>query len=138
MSILDILFGTLGIITILIVFVAYKRRDLIITMIRAKQASKIAMKELEEGVYKEAYLEALEEELPKAMKQKAVRDIQKKYNKTPMMDKLAKMATEAQKQATLRQKDPNYKSGFESVMDDMNVFNTKPKNKKKSKNMWDF
>ena len=138
MSILDILFGTLGIITILIVFVAYKRRDLIITMIRAKQASRIAMKELEEGVYKEAYLEALEEELPKAMKQKAVRDIQKKYNKTPMMDKFAKMAESAQKEATKRSKDPNYKSGFETIMDDMNVFNTKPKNKKKSKDMWDF
>lgn len=138
MSILDILFGTLGIITILIGFVAYKRRDLIITMIRAKQASRIAMKELEEGVYKEAYLEALEEELPKAMKQKAVRDIQKKYNKTPMMDKFAKMAESAQKEATKRSKDPNYKSGFETIMDDMNVFNTKPKNKKKSKDMWDF
>ena len=138
MSILDILFGTLGIITILIGFVAYKRRDLIITMIRAKQASRIAMKELEEGVYKEAYLEALEEELPKAMKQKAVRDIQKKYNKTPMMDKFAKMAESAQKEATKRSKDPNYKSGVETIMDDMNVFNTKPKNKKKSKDMWDF
>ena len=138
MSILAILFGTLGIITILIGFVAYKRRDLIITMIRAKQASRIAMKELEEGVYKEAYLEALEEELPKAMKQKAVRDIQKKYNKTPMMDKFAKMAESAQKEATKRSKDPNYKSGFETIMDDMNVFNTKPKNKKKSKDMWDF
>ena len=138
MSILDILFGTLGIITILIGFVAYKRRDLIITMIRAKQASRIAMKELEEGVYKEAYLESLEEELPKAMKQKAVRDIQKKYNKTPMMDKFAKMAESAQKEATKRSKDPNYKSGFETIMDDMNVFNTKPKNKKKSKDMWDF
>ena len=138
MSILDILFGTLGIITILIGFVAYKRRDLIITMIRAKQASRIAMKELEEGVYKEAYLEALEEELPKAMKQKAVRDIQKKYNKTPMMDKFAKMAESAQKEATKRSKDPNYKSGFETIMDDMNVFNTKPKNKEKSKDMWDF
>ena len=138
MSILDILFGTLGIITILIGFVAYKRRDLIITMIRAKQASRIAMKELEEGVYKEAYLEALEEELPKAMKQKAVRDIQKKYNKTPMMDKFAKMAESAQKEATKRSKDPNYKSGFETIMDDMNVCNNKPKNKKKSKDMWDF
>ena len=140
MSILDILFGTLGIITILIGFVAYKRRDLIITMIRAKQASRIAMKELEDGLYKEAYIEALQEELPKTMKEKAIRDIQKKYNKTPLTQKFAKMAEEAQKQATLRQKDPNLKSGFESIMDDMSVFGNqrKTKSKKKSKDMWDF
>ena len=137
MSILDILFGILGLITALIGIVAYKRRDLIIELLRTRQAAKMAMKELEDGLYKEAYVQALEEELPKAMKEKAVRDIQKKYNKTPMTEKFAKMATEAQKQATLRQKDPNYKSGFESVMDDMNVFNTKSK-KKKSKDMWDF
>jgi len=138
MSILNILFLILGTIIALIAIVAYKRRDLIIELLRARQATKMAMKELEDGLYKEAYVQALEEELPKAMKEKAVRDIQKKYNRTPMTEKFAKMATEAQKQASKRQKDPNYKSGFESVMDDMNVFNTKSKSKKKSKDMWDF
>ena len=138
MNIISILFIVLGIITVFIGFVAYKRRDLIVTMIRTKQASRVAMKELEDGLYKEAYLQALQEELPKTMKKKAVRDIQKKYNKTPFTEKLGKMATEAQKQATVRQRDPNHKTGFESVMDDMNVFNTKSKSKKKSKDMWDF
>ena len=140
MNIISILFIVLGIITALIGFVAYKRRDLIIEMIRVKQASKAAYKDLEKQVYDAVYVETLKEELPKVMKDKAVRDIEKKYNKTPIMDKLAKMATEAQKQATMRQQDPNHKSGFESVMDDMNVFNTprKTKGKKKSKDMWDF
>ena len=65
----------------------------------------MALKEFEDKLYKEAYLQALQEELPKAMKEKALRDIQKKYNKTPLTEKFAKMAEEAQKQATINQKD---------------------------------
>ena len=140
MSILNILLIVFGVIAVLIGFVAYKRRHLIIEMIRVKQAGKAAYKDLEKQVYDAVYIETLKEELPKVMQKKAKRDIERKYNKTPIMDKLAKMATEAQKQATIRQRDPNHKTGFESVMDDMNVFNTsrKTKGKKKSKNMWDF
>jgi len=144
MSILDILLLVIGLITVLIAIVGYKRRALIIEMIRDKQASRIALKELEDGLYKEAYLQALQEEVPKAMKEKATRNIQKKYNKTPLMDKLAKMAESAQKEASKRQRDPNHKTGFESIMDDMSVFgnqtfNTRSKkNKKKPKTMWDF
>ena len=140
MSILNILLIVLGVIAVLIGFVAYKRRHLIIEMIRVKQVGKAAYKDLEKQVYDAVYIETLKEELPKVMQKKAKRDIERKYNKTPIMDKLAKMATEAQKQATVRQRDPNHKTGFESVMDDMNVFNTsrKTKGKKKSKNMWDF
>lgn len=140
MSILDILLGTLGIFVALIGIVIYKKRTLIMETIKLREQSRIAMKELEDGLYKEAYIEALQEELPKTMKEKAIRDIQKKYNKTPLTQKFAKMAEEAQKQATLRQKDPNHKSGFESIMDDMSVFGNqrKTKSKKKSKDMWDF
>tara|TARA_R110002020_G_C15834087_1_gene734507 strand:- start:47 stop:460 length:414 start_codon:yes stop_codon:yes gene_type:complete len=137
MNIINIFFIILGIITVLIGFVAYKRRYLIMEMIRAKQATKMAIKNLEREAYLKGYEKELRTQLPKAMRAKAARDIERKYNKTPIMDKLAKMATEAQKEATKRSKNPNYKSGFESVMDDMNVFNTKSK-KKKSKDMWDF
>ena len=144
MSILNILLLVIGLITVLIAIVGYKRRTLIIEMIRDKQSHRIALKELEDGLYKEAYLQALEEEVPKAMKAKAIRNIQKKYNKTPLMEKFAKMAESAQKEAFKRQRDPNHKTGFESIMDDMSVFNNKPsntrskKNKKNSKTMWDF
>jgi hypothetical protein len=60
------------------------------------------------------------------------------------MEKFAKMAESAQKEASKRQRDPNHKTGFESIMDDMSVFNNKPsntrskKNKKNPKTMWDF
>tara|TARA_R110002020_G_scaffold112074_1_gene258259 strand:- start:71 stop:472 length:402 start_codon:yes stop_codon:yes gene_type:complete len=133
MSILDILLVILGIFIMLIGFVIYKKRTQIIESWRLKTLSQIALKDFEDGLYKEAYLQALQEEVPKAMKEKAVRDIQKKYNKTPLTEKFAKMATEAQKQASMKQKDPNYKSGFESIMDDVSVFSNqqrKGKNKK--------
>ena len=141
---MNVLLLALGIIAVLIAIVGYKRRTLIIEMIRDKQSHRIALKELEDGLYKEAYLQALQEELPKAMKEKAVRDIQNKYNKTPLMEKFSKMAESAQKEASKRQRDPNHKTGFESIMDDMSVFNNKPsntrskKNKKNPKTMWDF
>ena len=133
MSILDILLVILGIFIMLIGFVIYKKRTQIIESWRLKTLSQIALKDFEDGLYKEAYLQALQEEVPKAMKEKAVRDIQKKYNKTPLTEKFAKMATEAQKQASMKQKNPNYKSGFESIMDDVSVFSNqqrKGKNKK--------
>ena len=133
MSILDILLVILGIFIMLIGFVIYKKRTQIIESWRLKTLSQIALKDFEDGLYKEAYLQALQEEVPKAMKEKTVRDIQKKYNKTPLTEKFAKMATEAQKQASMKQKDPNYKSGFESIMDDVSVFSNqqrKGKNKK--------
>ena len=144
MSILNILLLVIGLIAVLIAIVGYKRRTLIIEAIKLRQQSKIALKELEDGLYKEAYLQALQEELPKAMKDKAVRDIQKKYNKTPLADKFSKMAEAAQKESVKRQRDPNHKSGFESIMDDMSVFgnqtsNTRSKrNKKKPKTAWDL
>ena len=136
MNIISILFIVLGIITVLIGFVAYKRRSLIIEMIRVKQASKMAMNDLERKVYLQEYEEALKEELPKAMRKKAQKDLQRKYNKTPLTEKLGKWAEGAQKE--VQRQDRNHKSGFESIMDDMNVFNTKSKNKKKSKDMWEF
>ena len=105
MSILDILLGTLGIFVALIGIVIYKKRTLIMETIKLREQSRIAMKQLEDGLYKEAYIEALQEELPKTMKEKAIRDVQKKYNKTPLTEKFAKLAEEAQKQATINQKD---------------------------------
>ena len=123
MNILNVLLLALGIIAVLITIVGYKRRTLIIEAIKLRQQSKIALKELEDGLYKEAYLQALQEELPKAMKEKAVRDIQNKYNKTPLMEKFSKMAESAQKEASKRQRDPNHKTGFESIMDEINIFN---------------
>ena len=94
---MNILLLALGIIAVLIAIVGYKRRTLIIEAIKLRQQSKIALKELEDGLYKEAYLQALQEELPKAMKEKAVRDIQNKYNKTPLMEKFSKMAESAER-----------------------------------------
>ena len=144
MSILNILLLVIGLIAVLIAIVGYKRRTLIIEAIKLRQQSKIALKELEDGLYKEAYLQALEEEVPKAMKAKATRNIQKKYNKTPLMEKFSKMAESAQKEASKRQLNPNHKTGFESIMDDMSVFgnqtsNTRSKKgKKKPKSMWDL
>ena len=43
--------------------------------------AKRALRELEQNMYMSAYEEALKEELPKAMKEKAVRNVQKKYKK---------------------------------------------------------
>jgi len=80
MSILNILLLVIGLITVLICIVAYKRRTLIIEAIKLRQQSNIALKEFEDGLYKEAYLQALHEELPKVMWEKAVCDIQTKYN----------------------------------------------------------
>ena len=105
LSILDILLAILGIFVALIGIVAYKKRAQITDAVILRQQSKMALKEFEDKLYKEAYLQALQEELPKAMKEKALRDIQKKYNKTPLTEKFAKMAEEAQKQATINQKD---------------------------------
>jgi len=136
MNIISILFIVLGIITALIGFVAYKRRDLIIEMIRVRQASKMAIKDLERKVYLQEYEEALKQELPKAMRKKAQKDLQRKYDKTPLTEKLGKWAEATQKE--VQRQDRNHKSGFESIMDDMNVFNTKTKGKKKSKDMWDL
>ena len=79
--------------------------------------AKLALKELEQNMYTSAYEEALKEELPKAMKEKAVRDVQKKYTRTPLVDKLAKMAANV---SVL----PRQNSGeYISIIDDLNIFN---------------
>ena len=151
MSIISTLFILLGVITLLIGVFAYKKRTLIMEALYVRANAKRALRELEQNMYMGAYEEALKEELPRAMKEKAIRDVQKKYNKTPLTEKFANMATEAQKQATMRKENPNHKSGFETVMDDLNVFSWKTqqtpkkvkstrkgKKGKRKQSLWDF
>jgi len=107
----------LGVTTILIGAVAYKKRTLIMEALYVRANAKLALKELEQNMYTSAYEEALKEELPKAMKEKAVRDVQKKYTRTPLVDKLAKMAANV---SVL----PRQNSGEHiSIIDDLNIFN---------------
>ena len=117
MNILNILFLVLGVTTILIGAVAYKKRTLIMEALYVRANAKLALKELEQNMYTSAYEEALKEELPKTMKEKAIRDVQKKYNRTPLVDKLAKMAANV---SVL----PRQNSGeYISIIDDLNIFN---------------
>ena len=122
MSIISALLISLGVITFLIGVFAYKKRALIMEALYVRVNAKQALKELEQNMYMDAYKQVLKEELPKTMQEKARRDIQKKYNRTPLVDKLAKMADSAQREALKRQ-NSNHKSGFEKIIDDMNVFN---------------
>ena len=103
MNILNVLLLVLGIITVLIIIVGYKRRALIMEEWRIRQTSKNALKKLETETYRAAYEEALKEELPKAMKEKAVHDIQKKYNKTLSPEQNS--------------------NEYISIIDDLNIFN---------------
>ena len=126
MSIISTLLILLGVITLLIGVFAYKKRTLIMEALYVRANAKRALRELEQNMYMSAYEEALKEELPRAMKEKAVRNVQKKYNRTPLAEKLAKMAANVsvlpQQNTTKRQ---SHKSGFETVMDDLNVFSWK-------------
>ena len=123
MSIISALLILLGVITFLIGVFAYKKRTLIMEALYVRANAKRALKELETSMYMGAYEQVLKEELPKIIQEKARRDIQKKYNRTPLVYKLAKMTDSAQKEA-LKQQNLNHKSGFEKIIDDMNVFNT--------------
>ena len=104
------MFLILGVITILIGAVAYKKRTIIMEELYVRANTKRSLKELEQNLYRRAYEEALKEELPKAMKEKAVRDIQKKYNKTPSTEKNS--------------------NEYISIIDDLNIFNRDKTNKK--------
>ena len=148
MSIITTLFGILGVIVFLIGIVVYKKRDMIKQMLIVRAHSRKAMKELENDVYMKEYESVLREELPKAMREKASRDIHRKYNKSSLSEKLGKMyettQENARQNAQMRAKNPNYKSGFEGIMDDMNAFKwnttakSKPKKTKKSESMRDL
>ena len=90
--------------------VAYKKRTIIMEELYVRANAKRSLKELEQNLYRSAYEEALKEELPKAMKEKAVRDIQKKYNKTPSTEKNS--------------------NEYISIIDDLNIFNRDKTSKK--------
>ena len=81
MSIISTLLVLLGVITLLIGAFVYKKRALIMEALYVRANAKRALRELEQNMYMSAYEEALKKELPKAMKEKAVRNIQKKYKK---------------------------------------------------------
>jgi Sec-independent protein translocase protein TatA len=82
MSIISTLLVLLGVIILLIGAVAYKKRTLIMEALYVRANAKRALRELEQNMYMSAYEEALKEELPKTMKEKATRDVQKKYNRS--------------------------------------------------------
>ena len=103
MSIISALLILLGVITLLIGVFAYKKRTLIMEALYVRANAKRALRELEQNMYMSAYEEALKEELPRAMQEKAQRDFQRKYNKTSLSEKLD--------------------NGFISIIDDINIFN---------------
>ena len=71
----------------------------------------------EKELYQEAYAAALSECLPKIMKEKAEQDIQKKYNKEPIKNKLSQMFNNQ------KHSNKQNENGFVSLIDDLNIFN---------------
>ena len=119
--ILEILFGILGLIVALIIFVTYRNRKTITATINVAMLARKTQKDLE----KAAYNEAMAELMPEFAKAKALKDIEKKLNKKPLAEKLSEMSKELTKDVSSGGKEAK---GLNSIMDDMNVFNQKAPN----------
>tara|TARA_R110000824_G_scaffold155470_1_gene328207 strand:+ start:448 stop:915 length:468 start_codon:yes stop_codon:yes gene_type:complete len=117
--IIDILLGLLGLIVLSILLVAIKKRNLINTMITAQNEMRTARKRLEKEIYEQEY----KEQLPDAMRVKVAQDLDKKLvNKKSFGEKFKELNDNLAK----NQKDNN-RPGLQSIMDDMNIFSYKPK-----------
>ena len=92
------------------------------TTLETRSISRQAIRNYEKELYQQSYETALLEHLPKIMKEKAERDVEKKYNKKPIQNKLSQMFN--------NQKDSNIQNenGFVSLINDINIFN-RTKNK---------
>jgi len=141
MEILTILFGILGLIVAGILFIAFRKRELISQTLNTTMALKQAQKELE----KELYDKELKKQMPDMMKAKVAKDIEKKLNKKSFAEKLG----EASKELTKNAKSGGMQhSGLDSIMGDLNVFGTNKNdlkeadfvrgNKKQSKEPFDL
>ena len=115
---MEILFGILGLIVALIMFVTYRNRKTITAAINVAMIARKTQKDLE----KAAYNEAMTELMPEFAKAKAIKDIEKKLNKKPLAEKLSDMSKELTKDVSSGGKEAK---GLNSIMDDMNVFNQK-------------
>ena len=115
---MEILFGILGILGILISIVVIRNKQQISSAINTTLALRKAQKDIE----KEAYNEAMTELLPEFAKEKALKDIEKKLNKKPLAEKLSDMSKELTKDVSSGGREAK---GLNSIMDDMNVFNNK-------------
>ena len=121
MEILTILFGILGLIVAGIIFVVFRKRELISQTLNATMALKQAQKELE----KELYDKELKKQMPDMIKAKVAKDIEKKLNKKSFAEKLA----EASKELTKNAKEGGMEHrGLDSVLGDLNVFSDNNKN----------
>lgn len=121
---MEIFFGILVVILALISIVVIRNRRTIGTAINATMTARKVQKDLEKSVYQEAYNKAMVKEIPRMAAEKAKRDINKKLNKTPFTEKLAKMSEELTKDA---KKGGREAKGLNSIIDDVNVFKNERK-----------
>jgi len=92
------------------------------TTLATRSISNKAIRNYEKELYQQAYETALTEHLPKIMKEKAELDVQKKYNRKPIQNKLSQMFNNQKHSNT------QHENGFVSLINDLNIFN-RTKNK---------
>ena len=99
----------------------YKNRVSILTVLRKRYSSIIESRDLEKSVYEQEYRSVVQEKLPEIMREKAERNLNKKYNKTPILEKLSKISENFTLDS--RNEEQKGRNRFDRLLDDLNVLN---------------